>query len=1018
MKKTPQVNNKAAAFVRDKAATVVSNVGFYLLLALDIIFLTVFVMGGFTPGMVAALAVTLAAEVVAVLFLLPVPLIQVGLIPKNPKNIVYAVIFAIMPVIEFAFAMEFRGYGELGAVYGFFAAARVIMLLTTFLSPRSNKAGSVAMGGVAVFASIFLAIMAFGGAGTLFDVSLSSRPLSYGYSEGLGGYVVTDAYSGVRDNVRVPATYKGEPVVGVTITYAGVMKNLDIPASVKQITLQSDSLENLTVRGGSVAFGACDLSNLKSLRFTSDVAPRNLPFSEYDLSGDFTPSVHFTFNALNAAMRSEDLNYAHDLFELDTDSRGSVIYYTDCGLYESGVIDGLNGSAVEFDGESISTPVLDLESDGYAFLGWYSSRDYTGSPVVSVSSGEHIKLYAKYLKLYPITLYDFYGEVSEEIKYHREMEVVLPQPKQIDGYEFCGWYYHPDMSDNKRVKGGDIKSILKGSKGKMLLSPEYKKIYTITVHDEDCYIFVDIPESYHEWSDEILLPIDGAKKVDYTFVGWYLDADFTEKIEGVPLDAGKNLDIYPKFNKNYTISVDTHGGSDVTLPDYYHKDSDTIILPSSTRTGYKFDGWYKSADYLDGDKLTSIEKGSEGDITLHAKWSPVRYKIEYSAGAGVVYTGYTSDSFFTYDAADNTLNACGFSRKGYTFAGWRIANRTYQPGVNISENFASTESVIVVATAVWTPITYTVKYLPGDGGVGEDMESSTFTFDSAGSLRECKYTRMGYHFIGWYIEGNTVKAGASGVYNFASVQDAVVQASALWAGNEYSIRYVTGVGGDFTETCTFDANVTIAKCPVVKEGYTFSGWEIGGRTYNEGEKGIYNFTSNEFAVITATAKWTAITYTVKYSTGVSADFTETYTYDQSITLPQCADTQTGFTFSGWSIKDVTYQAGSTGVYNFASTSGAEVLAMAVWTPVTYTVHYAANGDDVEGSTEDSTFVYNANANELRACGFTREGYEFVGWSTVPNPDSETIYPAGEITDNLSTGEDVTLYAIWRKIGGI
>ena len=1078
--KTSQVN-KASAFVKGKTKTVISNVGFYLMLAFDVVFLVLLAIAGYTSGVLAVTVVLLIVEVVSILFLLPVPLLQVGMAQKYA---VYAAIFVVMPIVEFSCGTAVRDYGGIMGVYWFIAAARFLIWVVAFFSSRSALGG-----GACVILSVTFMLLALLGAGTLFQASLRYRPLKYVYSVDYESYIVTGAISGVRDNVKIPSTYKGEPVIGVEIKNAGVMRNLDLPASIKYVTLKSDTLENLTVRGEGVQFDNCEMQALKNLHFTSDAIPANLPFSDKSANeGVAGARIHFTLNAFNAAMRSEELNYMSPNFELDTDSSGSVIYYTACGLSESGVIDGLYEDAVEFDGESISTPELDLEDDGYAFIGWYTSRGYTGNRVQTVRRGEHLKLYAKYLKLYTIRLSNYSGLVTNQLKYHNEMSVTLPEPESRDGYAFCGWYYH-GWDSSERVKGADIKSVPTGSSGDKWFVPEYKKLYNITVHDDGGNILVNIPETYHEWSDDIWLPLLGAEKKGYTFMGWYLDPGFTQPESLIPLNAGKDLDIYLKFNKNYTITVNTHGGSAVTLPSYYHKESDTILLPFPTRTGYKFDGWYKSEEYSADGKIESIPKGSEGDLSLHAKWTPITYSIRYDKGKGEGVA--MEDTTFTFDEV-NRLSECSYTRKGYTFAGWRLSGKVYQPGVEITENFTNVDGAIIPVEAQWTPITYTVKYEAGEGGGGAEMQSSTFTYDSNIRLRACSFTRTGYHFTGWQVGGSTYLANVNLTVNFASEQGAEVMATATWAPNEYRVRYLTGVGGDFTETYTYDSSVTIANCNTIYTGYEFAGWKINETVYQPGNSGVYNFTSEEGGQVYATAQWTPIRYTVKYSTGVSADFTHTYTYNDYITMPKCTDTKEGYTFSGWQIGGQTYQADQSGIFNFSATKneevtatavwkpityivkyvegdgsgsmqnstftygianrlrecaftrtgytfagwqiggstyqpnidinenfaseqGAEVQATAIWTPVTYTVHYVANGDGVEGTTEDSLFTYDGDNNELRSCGFTRDGYEFVGWSTVPEPDSETVYPAGKITENLSSGGEVTLYAIWRKI---
>ena len=78
---------------------------------------------------------------------------------------------------------------------------------------------------------------------------------------------------------------------------------------------------------------------------------------------------------------------------------------------------------------------------------------------------------------------------------------------------------------------------------------------------------------------------------------------------------------------------------------------------------------------------------------------------------------------------------------------------------------------------------------------------------------------------------------------------------------------------------------------------------------------------------------------------------------------------------------------------------------------TYIVRYNANGG--EGSISDSTFTY-GTAKALSKNTFTKEGYNFIGWSTLK--DGKVEYTDQEEVKDLTTTEEkvITLYAVWGK----
>ncbi len=85
----------------------------------------------------------------------------------------------------------------------------------------------------------------------------------------------------------------------------------------------------------------------------------------------------------------------------------------------------------------------------------------------------------------------------------------------------------------------------------------------------------------------------------------------------------------------------------------------------------------------------------------------------------------------------------------------------------------------------------------------------------------------------------------------------------------------------------------------------------------------------------------------------------------------------------------------------------------IWTNNTYTVTYKIN-NGTGGSTANSSHTYDV-AKSLTTNGFTREGYDFAGWSTNPVATSIT-YTNGQSVTNLTTTHNgtVTLHALWKS----
>ena len=114
----------------------------------------------------------------------------------------------------------------------------------------------------------------------------------------------------------------------------------------------------------------------------------------------------------------------------------------------------------------------------------------------------------------------------------------------------------------------------------------------------------------------------------------------------------------------------------------------------------------------------------------------------------------------------------------------------------------------------------------------------------------------------------------------------------------------------------------------------------------------------------------------------------------------------GYTFGGWNTaangSGTTYLAGEA---TFMPQDGMTLYA--VWTPVSYTVTYNANGGS--GAPSGSSAQFGATVT-VSASTPTRAGYSFTGWNTQAN-GSGTPYASSDTFSMPSN--NVTLYAQWQ-----
>ena len=111
-------------------------------------------------------------------------------------------------------------------------------------------------------------------------------------------------------------------------------------------------------------------------------------------------------------------------------------------------------------------------------------------------------------------------------------------------------------------------------------------------------------------------------KTGYTFKGWYTN----KECSGTQWDFSTNVvqnntTLYAKWSLNkYTLKFNARGGKTPTSSKSVSYNTQIGTLPTPTRSGYVFAGWYPAQDGS-GTKYTSKSKMPARNMTLYAKWT-------------------------------------------------------------------------------------------------------------------------------------------------------------------------------------------------------------------------------------------------------------------------------------------------------------------------------------------------------------------------------------------------------------
>ena len=163
------------------------------------------------------------------------------------------------------------------------------------------------------------------------------------------------------------------------------------------------------------------------------------------------------------------------------------------------------------------------------------------------------------------------------------------------------------------------------------------------------------------------------KREGYVHVGWAKTASATtpEYAPGSLFAENADTDLYAIWEmgeaREFTITFNANGGSVGTNTKTVYYDEAYGDLPTATRTGYTFAGWYTSS--TGGTNITKTSTVTNSNAhTLYAHWTANQYKVTLNANGGSVST---STITVTYDSTYGTLP--NPSRSNYDFSGWYTA---------------------------------------------------------------------------------------------------------------------------------------------------------------------------------------------------------------------------------------------------------------------------------------------------------------------------------------------------------
>ena len=259
-----------------------------------------------------------------------------------------------------------------------------------------------------------------------------------------------------------------------------------------------------------------------------------------------------------------------------------------------------------------------------------------------------------------------------------------------DAYEFVGFGTGDTPTDKVNTKTWNIT-------GNTTYYVFYKhKLYTVT-YSKGTYGSGSNQTANKLHGETLALADKGAfTRTGYTQTAWNTNTDGksgTSYALKANYTSNQAITLYPTWTANQsTITWNANGGSVTPASSTYTYDGESVALPTPTRTGYTFNGWFTASS--GGSKISDVGNTNKpaSNKTYYAQWTENTYSVNITANPAGAAKTLTSGP---KQVGINPVNIATTTNIGYQFVNW-----TATDGITITD--PNSENTTIKATKAGT----------------------------------------------------------------------------------------------------------------------------------------------------------------------------------------------------------------------------------------------------------------------------------------------------------------------------